>query len=369
MDLVIVRENEEDLYAGIEYQQTDDVTQCLKLISRSGSNRIIQYAFQYALGSGRKKVSCMSKDNIMKLTDGLFHRCFTEIAAQYPHIKTDHWIIDIGAARIATRPSNFDVIVTLNLYGDIISDIAAEVTGSVGLAGSANIGAHHAMFEAIHGSAPDIAGQGIANPSGMLLGAVMMLSHIGLHDYARRIHDAWLCCLEEGIHTKDIANQYSTKQIVGTEDFSKAVVEALGKEPSVLNSKRLSKSGVVAPIVLSQEIDVQPAVKQFEGIDIFIDERQLHAEALAERFATLKYGALHLEAITNRGIQVWPQGLPNIVCSDHWRCRFVLKGQGKAVVVAEEISALLLSISKLDLDVVKTENLYSFDGKNQFSVA
>ena len=171
MDLVIVRENEEDLYAGIEHRQTDEVFQCLKLITRPGCEKIIRYAFEYARANRRGKVTCMSKDNIMKMTDGLFHKVFDEVRAQYPEIETEHQIIDIGTARLATRPERYDVIVTPNLYGDIISDVAAEMTGSVGLAGSANIGEHVAMFEAIHGSAPDIAGKGIANPSGLLLAA------------------------------------------------------------------------------------------------------------------------------------------------------------------------------------------------------
>ena len=169
MDLVIVRENEEDLYAGIEHRQTADVVQCIKLISRPGSEKIIRYAFEYAVQYNRKKVTCFTKDNIMKMTDGMFHRIFNEIGEEYPHIEKEHRIIDIGSALLADSPERFDVIVTENLYGDIISDIAAQVAGSVGLCGSFNIGDHCAMFEAIHGSAPDIAGQDKANPSGCLL--------------------------------------------------------------------------------------------------------------------------------------------------------------------------------------------------------
>ena len=187
MDVVIVRENEEDLYAGIEHQQTQDVVQCLKLITRPGSEKIVRYAFEYANAYGRKKVTCMLKDNIMKLTDGLFHQVFDEIAAEYPHIKAETEIIDIGTARLAARPEQYDVIVTSNLYGDIISDVAAEIAGSVGMAGSANIGRNVAMFEAIHGSAPDIAGKNVANPSGLINAAVMMLSHLGETEIADKI--------------------------------------------------------------------------------------------------------------------------------------------------------------------------------------
>ncbi|NBX19784.1 MAG: NADP-dependent isocitrate dehydrogenase, partial [Bacteroidia bacterium] len=191
MDLVIVRENEEDLYAGIEHQQTDEVVQCLKLISRPGCEKIVRYAFEFAKQQNRKKVTCFTKDNIMKQTDGLFHKVFDEIAQEYPNIENEHWIIDIGAAKLADTPEYFDVIVMPNLYGDVLSDVAAQITGSVGLAGSANIGEECSMFEAIHGSAPRRAGQDIANPSGLLQGAIMMLNHINQNDVAERVHNAW----------------------------------------------------------------------------------------------------------------------------------------------------------------------------------
>jgi isocitrate dehydrogenase len=204
MNLVIVRENEEDLYAGIEHRQTPEVTQILKLITRPGCENIIRYAFEYARAYDRKKVTCMTKDNIMKLTDGLFHQVFDEIAAEYPDIRSDHQIIDIGAARLASNPEVFDVIVTLNLYGDILSDIAAQLAGSIGFAASANIGHDFAMFEAVHGSAPDIAGKGVANPSGLLVAATQMLVHLGHGAIGETIKNAWLCTLEDGIHTPDI---------------------------------------------------------------------------------------------------------------------------------------------------------------------
>src|ERR687887_2722619 len=212
MDVVIVRENEEDLYAGIEHRQTDDVTQCLELISRPGCERIVRYAFEYAVQHKRKKVTCFTKDNIMKLTDGLFHKVFDEIAADYPAIENEHWIVDIGAAKLADTPEAFDVVVMPNLYGDILSDVAAQIAGSVGLAGSANIGEQCAMFEAIHGSAPRRAGQNLANPSGLLLGAVMMLVHIGQPEMAERVQNAWLCTIEDGIHTYDIYAEGVSRQ-------------------------------------------------------------------------------------------------------------------------------------------------------------
>ena len=224
MDVVIVRENEEDLYAGIEHQQTDEVIQCLKLISRPGTEKIIRYAFEYARAYNRKKVTCFTKDNIMKMTDGLFHKVFDEVGAEYPDIVKEHWIIDIGAAKLADTPEMFDVIVMPNLYGDILSDVAAQITGSVGLAGSANIGDGFAMFEAIHGSAPRIAGMNKANPSGLLLGAIQMLVHIGQKEVAEKIQNAWLKTLEDGVHTYDIYNESVSKEKLGTREFADAVI-------------------------------------------------------------------------------------------------------------------------------------------------
>src|SRR5262247_1456138 len=228
MDVVIVRENEEDLYAGIEYRLTPDVYQCLKLITRPGSEKIVQYAFEYARRHSRKKVTCFTKDNIMKMTDGLFHRVFDEIGKDYPDIEKEHWIVDIGAAKLADSPEAFDVVVMPNLYGDVLSDVAAQIAGSVGLAGSANIGLNYAMFEAIHGSAPRRAGQDLANPSGLLLGAVLMLVHINQPEAAERIHNAWLRTIEDGVHTYDIFTEGVSSVKVGTKEFAAAVVERLG---------------------------------------------------------------------------------------------------------------------------------------------
>ena len=221
MDIVIVRENEEDLYAGIEHQQTDEVVQCLKLISRPGCEKIVRYAFEYAKQQNRKKVTCFTKDNIMKQTDGLFHQVFDEIAKEYPEIENEHWIIDIGAAKMADTPEIFDVIVMPNLYGYVLSDVAAQITGSVGLAGSANIGEECSMFEAIHGSAPRRAGQNVANPSGLLQGAIMMLNHIGQTEIAEKVQNAWLKTLEDGIHTYDILKRELVNKKLGQKNSQK----------------------------------------------------------------------------------------------------------------------------------------------------
>src|SRR6202140_3736687 len=242
MDVVIVRENEEDLYAGVEYQLSPEMMECVKLISRPGSEKIVRYAFEHARLHGRKKVTCFTKDNIMKMTDGLFHKVFDEIAAQYPDIANEHWIVDIGAAKMADTPEAFDVIVMPNLYGDILSDVAAQIAGSVGLAGSANIGDPCAMFEAIHGSAPRRANQNLANPSGLLLGAVLMLVHIDQPEVAERVHNAWLRTIEDGVHTYDIFAEGVSKKKVGTKEFACAVIARAGQKPNRLKPVSYAKN-------------------------------------------------------------------------------------------------------------------------------
>src|SRR6202045_189325 len=262
MDVVIVRENEEDLYAGIEYQASQDEMLSLKLISRPGTEKIVRYAFEYARQFNRKKVTCFTKDNIMKMSDGLFHKIFDEISPEYPEIEKEHWIVDIGAAKMADTPEAFDVIVMPNLYGDVLSDVAAQIAGSVGLAGSSNIGDLCAMFEAIHGSAPRRAGQNLANPSGLLLGSVLMLVHIGQTEIAERVHNAWLCAVEDGIHTYDIFKEGVSKQKVGTKEFAQAVVARLGKKPHTLKSAQYSS----APPKARREV-VRPEMKMaIDGI-------------------------------------------------------------------------------------------------------
>ena len=364
VDLVIVRENEEDLYAGIEHRQSDEVYQCLKLVSRPGCERIIRYAFEYARVNGRKHVTCMTKDNIMKLTDGLFHKVFDEVRSEYPDIVTDHMIIDIGAARIATRPRDFDVIVTLNLYGDIISDIAAEVTGSVGLGGSANIGDQCAMFEAVHGSAPDIAGQGIANPSGLLLAAVMMLVHIGQGDVAARIHNAWLATLEKGIHTGDIFHEKVSELEVGTVAFADAVIARLGQRPQQFAAVDYP---VGPPIAVSGRVTkTVPAVKVLIGVDVFLHWRGV-ADELGAQLAAVNGDGLTLTMISNRGVKVWPDGVPETFCTDHWRCRFT-SGTPTAALTLSRVLSLLMRVGNAGFDFVKTEHLYTFNGESGFSL-
>ena len=365
MDLVIVRENEEDLYAGIEHQQTNDVVQCLKLISRPGSEKIVRYAFDYARRNNRKKVTCFTKDNIMKQTDGLFHKVFDEIGAEYPDIEQEHWIVDIGSAKMADTPEAFDVIVLPNLYGDILSDVAAQIAGSVGLAGSANIGDQCAMFEAIHGSAPRRAGQNLANPSGLLLGAVMMLVHIDQPDVAEQVHNAWLRTLEDGIHTYDIYKEAVSKQKVGTREFAQAVVQRLGHKPEKLNAVHYSRA--VKPKVAQKPAATRArARKEYVGLDVFLDWTGGPATALGPQLERLA-GDLKLQSISNRGVKVFPGELPGFVYSDLWNCRFFATQDGSSVTHAQTV-ALQQRITGAGFDVVKTEGLFTFDGQRGYSL-
>ncbi len=363
MDVVIIRENEEDLYAGIEHQFTNDTVQALKLISRPGCERIVRYAFEYARAYGRKKVTCMTKDNIMKQADGLFHRVFDEVATEYPDIENDHKIIDIGSALVAARPDRLDVIVTLNLYGDIISDIAAEVAGSVGLGGSANIGESFAMFEAIHGSAPDISGQGIANPSGLLGGALMMLVHIGQAEVAARIRNAWLKTLEDGVHTADIYRPQVSTRKVSTGEFADAVIERLGQEPTRLPVERYGRTSEMHVTVTRPT----PQPKALVGVDVFLDwcEGERDPAVLGPQVAACAGAGWSLHFLENRGVIVYPEPSALTFRNDLWRCRFMADSEADGQAVA----ALLTRLAEAGLEAVQTMNLYTYSGQRAYSLA
>lgn len=363
MDLTIIRENEEDLYGGIEHQQTDEVVQCLKLISRPGTERIIRYAFEYALVHNKTRVTCLTKDNIMKQTDGLFHKIFDEIGQEYKSLEKEHLIVDIGTALVADQPERFEVIVLPNLYGDIVSDVTAQISGSVGLGGSSNIGAKCAMFEAIHGSAPTIAGQNKANPSGLLQGALMMLGHIGEPEHAAKIGNAWLSTIEDGIHTADIFNDSSSKERVGTKEFANAVIEHLGRTPRQLKPfGKLKKKQINIP----DYVRPKASTKVLDGVDIFVHWSGNRADLLAEILQKANTEDLELVMITNRGVNVWPDGFEETFCTDHWRCRF--QSSQSTPLTNESIIDLLHSCFSKNIDVIKTENLYRFDGNRGYSL-
>ena len=363
MDVVIVRENEEDLYAGIEYQLTPEVTSCIKLISRPGSEKIIRYAFEYARLHNRKKVTCFMKDNIMKMTDGLFHKVFDEIGADYPDIQKEAWIVDIGAAKMADTPETFDVIVMPNLYGDILSDVAAQIAGSVGLAGSANVGDQCAMFEAIHGSAPRRAGQNLANPSGLLLGAVLMLVHINMPETAEAVHNAWLRSIEDGIHTYDVFTEGVSTQKVGTKEFAAAVIARLGQKPNTLKPVSYAhRKPTVVPPAAAAGISVNTELK---GIDVFVHWPSRHTEELAAAIGKVAGDGLSLQMIDNRGVKVWPNGNAWTFCTDSYRCRFVSDGSAD---MAKAV-ALLGRVAAAGIAIAATQTLNSFDGQAGYTLA
>ncbi len=366
VDLVVVRENEEDLYTGIEHRQTDEVVQCLKLVSRPGCERIVRYAFEYARKRPRKKLTAMSKDNIMKLTDGLFHSVFDEVAHEYPDVETEHLIADIGMARVADTPERFDTIVVMNLFGDILSDIAAQISGSVGACGSANIGDHAAMFEAIHGSAPDIAGKGIANPSGLLLAAVKMLEHIGQSETADKIQNAWLATIEDGVHTGDLYTEGVSSRRVGTKEFTAAVVERLGREPQTLTASHY-------PAVDMRKTKIRKHVKSKKtlvGVDVFLHVHWDEGDAvkLAENLLDVAPWPLRLQVITSRGLKIWPDGAPDTMETDHCRCRFVGAEPGRTIT-HHDIAKLMGRLADRGFDFIKTEHLCEFDGAKGYSSA
>lgn len=360
MDVVIIRENEEDLYTGTEYRQSHDTVHALKLVTRPASEKIIRYAFEYAVVHGRRRVTCFTKDNILKMSDGFFRKIFEEIAAEYPSIQHDSYIIDIGTARLADEPERFDVIVLQNLYGDILSDVAAQVAGSVGLAGSANIGTEAAMFEAIHGSAPDIAGKGIANPSGLLHGAIMMLLHIGQADVAEKIHNAWLRTIEDGVHTADIFKEKNSKQKVFTKEFAQAVIERLGQKPQQLKPAKYSLNKQKS---FSEKTFISQERKELVGVDVWIEVEPNDPIQLSEQLKKLEGNDLVLENISSRGLSVWPNTPEISLLTNVFQCRFC----SKQAIGHADVVALLEGIVKNNFVFHQAQLLYNFEGKPGFT--
>ncbi|MBT4989758.1 MAG: NADP-dependent isocitrate dehydrogenase [Rickettsiales bacterium] len=367
-DIVVIRENEEDLYAGIEYRLSHDTYQSLKLVSRQGCEKIIKYAFDYAVSHNRQKVTCCVKDNIMKMTDGLFSEVFDEVAKSYPSIENNKIIVDIGTARMAKYPEDFDVIVTMNLYGDIISDVIAEMLGSVGTCGSANIGDDFAMFEAIHGSAPDIAGKNIANPSGLLNASIMMLKHINLVEKAALIENALLKTVEDGIHTADMYSDDNSSQKVSTTEFTDAVIARMGSAPEVLKTIEMQSNQSKAS---SYEIidQTQTVNRELVGIDLYVFYKYNVVDDLVTILQNLGDNLnLQLQMISSRGLQIWPINVNEKEKSEVSQCRFV-SNQSNKIVTQQDILSLFISCNDKEIDIVKTENLYLYDGKIGFSLS
>lgn len=299
----------------------------------------------------------------MKLTDGLFHKVFDEVAANYPDIENEHWIVDIGAAKMADTPENFDVIVMPNLYGDILSDVAAQIAGSVGLAGSANIGQDYAMFEAIHGSAPRRAGQNLANPSGLMLAAVQMLVHIGQPDAAERMHNAWLKTIEDGVHTYDIFVEGVSTQKVGTREFAAAIVARMGQKPEKL--KAASYHGAKGPFKVPSFTRGAQEKQEFVGADVFPNYIEGKPSDLAEIIKNCGAPKMKLVMISSRGTKIWPGGVEDGFFVDNFRCRFMTES---GTVTNDDVVALLQNMVKTGIGFIKVESLSTFDGVPFFAL-
>ncbi len=361
IDLVVVRENVEDLYAGIEHMQTPSVAQCLKLMSAKGCRKIVRLAFELARAEGRKKVHCATKANIMKMTEGLLKRSFEAIAPEYPDIKAEHIIIDNCAHQLVRFPEQFEVIVTSNMNGDIISDLTSGLVGGLGFAPSANVGTDAVIFEAVHGSAPTIAGKNIANPTAMLMSGAMMLRHMGFFAAGATIENAVLYTLERGeARTADVQGE----QVASTTTaFTDAVIKNLGRVPSGFAARdhkplRLPETDPLAS-------HVTPKSRRVVGVDVFL-ETTAEPVALGQSLERLSEGTtLALKTVSNRGVRVYPptDGRPD--CVDSMRCRFLAR-DGAHEISDGEIAALLTRIS-LDHRWAHVEKLQEFDGKPGFS--
>jgi len=315
IDLVVVRENVEDLYAGIEHQQTPNVAQCLKLISRPGCERIVRLAFEVARSEGRTSVVCATKANIMKMTEGLLKRVFEAIAPEYPDIEARHLVVDNCAHQLTRRPEQFEVIVTTNMNGDILSDLTSGLVGGLGFAPSANLGADIAIFEAVHGSAPKYAGADSANPTALILSAAMLLRHIGATDAADRVEGAVTATLADGIHTRDVA----TGEPVSTTAFTDAVIDRLDRVDTSADF-RVRRPLVVPAIAPASIVPRQRAVV---GIDVFIEWDGGPALLAASLETLIGDAPLYLKMISNRGTVVWPSSGTSPALVDHYRCRFM----------------------------------------------
>lgn len=296
----------------------------------------------------------------MKMTDGLFHAVAEEVAQEYPDIEFEHWIVDIGAAKLADKPGQFDVVLLPNLYGDILSDVAAEIAGSVGLAGSANIGPSSAMFEAIHGSAPRRAGQDVANPSGLMLAAVQMLVHIGQGDVATRMHNAWLRTIEDGVHTYDIFDPDVSTSKVGTSAFADAIIARLGSIPERLAAAKYADAPSIKVVINPRTAHVKKQV----GIDIFLDEPDRSPQELGVILEQLATPDFRLDMLSNRGQKVYPDGVPETLCVDAYRCRFFgVSGE----VSVDKVIRLLDRVALAGHPFIKSEGLFTFDGEPGFT--
>lgn len=361
IDLVVVRENVEDLYAGIEHMQTAHVAQCLKLISRQGCEKVARLAFAVARAEGRKRVHCVTKANIMKLTEGLFQRVFDDVARDYPDIAASHILVDNAAHQLVRAPEQFEVLLTTNMNGDILSDLTSGLCGGLGFAAGANLGSEVAIFEAVHGTAPTIAGQDRANPCAVLLSAVMMLRHLDELAAAQKVEQAIYLALEDGVYTEDVLRDGA----VGTQAFADAVISRLGQAPRTTPMR--TAAPLRLPIIDREKPTPRPKERQTIGVDIFVEAQTTPAELGPLMEWLCKTTPLKLKMISNRGAKVYPDRGALTECVDHWRCRFILREPSDTLDDAT-ILALLQQVS-VKLRWMHVEKLELWDGQPAYTRA
>ncbi len=367
IDITIVRENIEDTYGGIEHMLTHDVALCRRFITRPGSLQVIKYAFEMAKKKGARRITCGHKSNIMKITDGLFLEVFHEVAKDYPELKADDIIVDDLCMKLVSRPDLFEVVVLTNLQGDIVSDLCAGLVGGLGFAPSANIGDHISIFEAVHGTAPDIAGKNIANPTALLLSGLGMLHHLGLMETSAMIENALLYTLESGVHTGDFGDK-STPSLSTTE-FAAAIIGNFGKSP-VNNPKPAIANHYVTPTNFKLEKNpmlesIEMGQEEIVGVDLFIESNE-QPTILAEKMLKHTLDIFKLVTISNRGTQVWPKGSVFTNLVNQYRCRF--ESIGDLPVTQVDVLELYKSVMQ-DYKVCSTELLNMWDGKKAYSLA
>jgi isocitrate dehydrogenase len=367
IDLTIVRENIEDTYGGIEHMLTHDVALSRRFITRPGSLQVIRYAFEMAKQKGARRITCGHKANIMNLTDGLFLECFYEVAKEYPELKADDKIVDDLAMQLVVRPDQFDVVVMTNLQGDIISDLCAGLVGGLGFAPSANIGDYISIFEAVHGTAPDIAGKNIANPTALLLSGLAMLRHLGLVENAAVIENALLYTLEQGVHTGDFGDR--SKPAVNTTQFAEAVISNFGKAPQV-GAKPVVPNQPMTPAVCHLEKNAMMVTRESEeekivGVDLFIESTE-QPERIAQK--CLHHGGTKFKLIniSNRGTQVWPTGSKFTNLVNQYNLRF--EALNEQPLTQQDIIGLYVSLSA-DFKICSLELLNMWDNKKAYSLA
>ena len=367
IDLTIVRENIEDTYGGIEHMPTHDVALSRRFITRPGSLQVIKYAFEMAKKNGSRRITCGHKANIMKFTDGLFLECFQEVAKEYPELKSDDIIVDDLAMKLVVSPQDFDVVVLTNLQGDIISDLCAGLVGGLGFAPSANIGDHIAIFEAVHGTAPDIAGKNIANPTALLLSGIAMLRHLGYMKNAAVIENALLYTLEQGVHTGDFGNKSIPAK--NTTEFSQAMISNFGKTPEhgakpVLPN--MDKTQTVFKLDQNQMmVSVETEKEYIVGVDMFIEssEQPEYIAKKCQRHGGVKFNLVN---ISNRGTQVWPTGSVYTNLVNLYNVRF--ESLDGSPLHQQDVLGLYVSLSG-DFKICSSELLSMSGGKKAYSLA